>query len=456
MSSSRFNDADAAISARSPLIRPADFDATHESIDIYDPPSVCHGDATPPRDQFFITFVFLILLGALSFPFCALVASPHFLVTYYNGFGVADPPTYRQFWTNAPSIVSGIFCVLNIPFQILAIRIRDIAPLKQMRAIFMGTAVVIAVLPLCPVIFTHASEESTIVVLMVVTVLLTICSAAAQSLVFGLQAKFPKVYSVTASIGVGVSGLVAALLRLIPALITTTPSAANEMMEAHVFFGIVAVANLVAGIGAPMLLTRFPFAAHYYLQRVPNSTSIAAAASDEAGGDSQRPPSIHRDIMDLYFVAFMSMFGSYCMYPGVSARDVANDRLWGVVVFMAWNAGSTFGRTMCVKTPVPNDPAFVRRALVALMVIRLPIICGPSLAGLYAPSSLGDGHAASIVVQTFSGLTNGFAAAYTFRIAAHVLPNNHEKASTMRLLVFAMACGVGFGCVIGMVLCLTA
>jgi hypothetical protein len=59
-------------------------------------------------------------------------------------------------WTNAPSIVSGIFCVLNIPFQILAIRICDIAPLKQMRAIFIGTAVVITVSPLCPVIVEHA------------------------------------------------------------------------------------------------------------------------------------------------------------------------------------------------------------------------------------------------------------------------------------------------------------
>jgi hypothetical protein len=109
-----------------------------------------------------------------------------------------------------------------------------------------------------------------------------------------------------------------------------------------------------------------------------------------------------------------------------------------------------------VKTPVPNDRAFVRRTLVALMVMRLPIICGPSLAGLYAPSSLSDGHAASIVVQSFSGLTNGVAAVYALRIAAHVHQTTTKKASTMRLLVFAMACGVGMGCVIGMVLCLTA
>jgi hypothetical protein len=64
----------------------------------------------------------------------------------------ADLPAYPPFWTNGSVDRERHLRRAQHPVSNLGIRIRDIVPLKQMRAIFMGTAVVIAVLPLCPVI----------------------------------------------------------------------------------------------------------------------------------------------------------------------------------------------------------------------------------------------------------------------------------------------------------------
>jgi hypothetical protein len=85
---------------------------------------------------------------------CTLVA-PHFLVTHYDRFGRS---------TRMPSVLDESSVdrerhLLRSQHTVsnLGNSYCEIAPLKQMRAIFIGTTVVIAVSPLCPVIFEHAS-----------------------------------------------------------------------------------------------------------------------------------------------------------------------------------------------------------------------------------------------------------------------------------------------------------